>query len=96
MVLVHLLRSMRVSTVFRSDFLFCCNVGMVFQYDFIVLNDTFLSPHNIRRRFAVFIVVISPFQNEWFCTCALGLSSAFRVLRNTCTAAQLAHVWLHG
>ena len=48
-----------------TSFLPCCHVGMVFQCDFIVLNDRFLSPPNIRQRFAVFIVVMPPFQNSF-------------------------------
>ena len=46
-VLVHLLRSMIVSMISRSDFFSCCSAGMVVQCDFIVLNDTYLKPLNI-------------------------------------------------
>ena len=47
MVLVYTLHSVKVSMISRSDFFSCCSVGMVFQCDFIVLNDTFLNPPNI-------------------------------------------------
>ena len=36
-----------------TSFWSCCNVRMVFQCDFIVLNDTFLTPPKICQRFAV-------------------------------------------
>ena len=49
--------------VVPTSFLSCCNVGMVFQCDFIVLNDTFLSPPSIWQRFAVFVIVIPTVQN---------------------------------
>ena len=46
-----------------TSFLFCCNVGMVFQRDFVVLHDTFLILPTIRQRFAVFYIFIPLVQN---------------------------------
>ena len=36
---------------------------MVFQCDFIVLNDLFLSPPDIWQRLTVFVIIVPSFQN---------------------------------
>ena len=71
-------------------FLSCCNVGVIFQCDGIILNDLFHSPPDIRQRLAVFVIIVSSVQSVFVpflllraffsISCALYYCAAEKVL----------------
>ena len=80
------------------SFFSCCNIGVIFQWKFVTLNNLLFGPPIFWQRLAVFVILVPSFL-EWFCThhAWVGEPSATPPwLCSTFVAARTLRVWHHG